>query len=79
MHPTGGSLRVFRHFAWLEAGSVKMALPRPAHQRVTQAVSPLNTMTMRKLIFQIKLRKFLKMILQTFKVLVFGKVSVKRF
>ena len=38
MHPTGGSLRVFRHFAWLEAGSVKVALSRPAHQRVTQAV-----------------------------------------
>ena len=37
-HPTpehrtgGGSLRVFRQFAWLEVGSVKMALSRPAHQ-----------------------------------------------
>jgi hypothetical protein len=32
----GGSRRVFRHFMWLEAGSVKMALPRPAcqHSRV---------------------------------------------
>jgi hypothetical protein len=40
VHPTGGSLRVFRQFAWLEVGSVKAALPRPAHQRVTQAVSP---------------------------------------
>jgi hypothetical protein len=39
VHPTGGSLRVFRHFAWLEAGSVKIALSRPAHQRVTPAVS----------------------------------------
>ncbi len=38
MHPTGGSLRVFRHFAWLEVGSVKVALSRPAHQRVTPAV-----------------------------------------
>jgi hypothetical protein len=38
VHPTGGSLRVFRQFAWLEAGSVKMALSRPAHQRVTPAV-----------------------------------------
>jgi len=38
VHPTGGTLRVFRHFAWLEAGSVKTTLPRPAHQRVTQAV-----------------------------------------
>ena len=38
MHPTGGSLRVFRQFAWLEVDSVKMAFSRPAHQRVTQAV-----------------------------------------
>jgi len=38
VHPTGGSLRVFEQFAWLEVGSVKMALPRPAHQRVTPAV-----------------------------------------
>jgi hypothetical protein len=38
--PTGGSLRVFKHFVWLEGGSVKAALSRPAHQRVTQAVSP---------------------------------------
>jgi len=38
VHPTGGSRRVFGQFAWLEVGSVKMALSRPAHQRVTQAV-----------------------------------------
>jgi hypothetical protein len=38
VHPTGGSRRVFRHFAWLEVGSVKLASPRPAHQRVTQTV-----------------------------------------
>jgi len=46
VHPTGGSRRVFEQFAWLEVGSVKMALPRPAppdracrdHPRVTQAV-----------------------------------------
>jgi len=38
VHPTGGSLRVFRHFAWLGVGSDKMALSRPTHQRVTQAV-----------------------------------------
>jgi hypothetical protein len=40
VHPTGGTLRVrvFRQFAWLEAGSVKAALSRPTHQRVTQAV-----------------------------------------
>src|SRR5512134_1606774 len=35
VHPTGGSLRVFRQFAWLEVDSGKMALSRPAHQRVT--------------------------------------------
>ena len=39
VHPTGGSLRVFKQFAWLEAGSVKAALSRPAHQRVTHTVS----------------------------------------
>jgi hypothetical protein len=34
----GGSLRVFKRFAWLEADSGKIALSRPTHQRVTQAV-----------------------------------------
>jgi hypothetical protein len=49
VHPTGGSLRVFKQFAWLEVGSVKMALSRPAHQRVTQAVSqPMQETTMNK-------------------------------
>jgi endonuclease/exonuclease/phosphatase (EEP) superfamily protein YafD len=43
VHPTGGSLRVFKQFAWLEVDSVKMALSCPAHQPVTQAVSPLRT------------------------------------
>jgi hypothetical protein len=38
VHPTGGSLRVFRQFAWLEVGSGKAALSRPAHPRVTQPV-----------------------------------------
>jgi hypothetical protein len=38
VHPTGGSLRVFRQFAWLEVGSSKMALSCPTHQRVTPAV-----------------------------------------
>ena len=38
VHPTGGSLRVFRHFAWLGVGSGKVTFSRPAHQRVTQAV-----------------------------------------
>src|SRR5512145_113249 len=41
VHPTGGSLRVFRQFASLGVGSDKMALSRPAHQRVTLTVSPL--------------------------------------
>jgi len=34
-----GTCRVFEQFSWLGAGSVKAALSRPAHQRVTQAVS----------------------------------------
>jgi hypothetical protein len=38
VHPTGGSRRVFKPFAWLEVGSGKMALSCPAHPRVTQAV-----------------------------------------
>jgi len=38
VHPTGGSLRVFKQFARLEVDSDKAALPRPTHQRVTQAV-----------------------------------------
>src|SRR5512143_1280777 len=38
VHPTGGSLRVFKHFAWLEVGSDKIAWSRPAHQRVTHTV-----------------------------------------
>ena len=41
MHPTGGSLRVFGQFVWLEPDSAKIALSRPAHQRVTLTVSPL--------------------------------------
>ena len=41
MHPTGGSLRVFKPFAWLRVGSGKVALSRPTHQRVTQAVRQL--------------------------------------
>jgi hypothetical protein len=36
----GDGVRVFRQFEWLGADSVKMALSRPAHQRVTQTVSP---------------------------------------
>ena len=38
VHPTGGSLRVFKRFVWLEVGSGKMALSPPTHQRVTPAV-----------------------------------------
>ncbi len=33
-YPTGGSRRVFKHFAWLGVGSVKAELSHPAHQRV---------------------------------------------
>jgi hypothetical protein len=42
VHPTGGSLRVFRLFAWLEVDSGKLVLSRPAHQRVTRAVGQLK-------------------------------------
>ena len=38
MHPTGGSLRVFKQFARLEVDSGKMALSPPAHPRVTHTV-----------------------------------------
>ena len=38
VHPTGGSLRVFRPFAWLGVGSGKTAFSRLTHQRVTRAV-----------------------------------------
>jgi hypothetical protein len=38
VHPTGGSLRVFRQCAWLGVGSGKTALPRPTHPRVTHPV-----------------------------------------
>jgi len=31
VHPTGGSLRVFKQFLWLEVVSVKVALSRPTH------------------------------------------------
>ena len=41
MHLTGGSLRDFRQFTWLEVVSDKMALSRPAHQQVTQTVGRL--------------------------------------
>jgi len=38
VHPTGGSLRVFKQVSWLGVGSGKVALSRPTHPRVTQAV-----------------------------------------
>ena len=41
VHPTGGSLRVCEQFAWLRVGSIKVALHRPTHQRVTQTVGTL--------------------------------------
>jgi len=34
----GGSLRVFKVFARLDAGSVKVALSHPTHQRVTRTL-----------------------------------------
>ena len=42
VHPTGGSRRVFKQNSWLEVGSVKMALSRPTHQRVTPAVGQIQ-------------------------------------
>ena len=42
VHPTGGSRRVFKPFVWLGVGSVKVALPRPAHPRVTLPVGRLS-------------------------------------
>ena len=42
VHPTSGTLRVFRQFAWLEAGSDKIALSRPAHLPVTPTVGRLR-------------------------------------
>ena len=61
MHPTGGSRRVFGQFAWLGAGSGKMALSRPTHQRVTPAVRQQN----RNIIsmYGMKLSKFVSLIL----------------
>jgi hypothetical protein len=38
VHPTGGSRRVFKLFAWLGIGSGKVALSPPAHPRVTLTV-----------------------------------------
>jgi hypothetical protein len=38
VHPTGGSLRVFRQFVWLGVGSGKVASSRPTHPRVTLTV-----------------------------------------
>jgi hypothetical protein len=32
VHLTGGSLRVFKHFVWLQVGSGKAALSHPTHQ-----------------------------------------------
>src|SRR5512134_786760 len=43
VHRTGGSRRVFRQFSWLGAGSVKVALSRPAHQypaRFVRGITP---------------------------------------
>ena len=38
VHLTCGSLRVFGQFAWLEAGSVKMALSSPAQPPLMHTV-----------------------------------------
>ena len=41
VHPTGGTLRVFRQLFELKAGSVKVALSRPTQKLVTHTVRPL--------------------------------------
>jgi hypothetical protein len=43
VHPTSGSLRVFKHFSWLEVGSGKVALSQPAQPPVTQTVGLLKS------------------------------------
>jgi peptidyl-tRNA hydrolase len=52
VHPTSGTLRVFRHFSWLEVGSVKIAFSQPAHQRVTRAVETVEKVSFQKMIFE---------------------------
>jgi hypothetical protein len=49
MHPTGGSLRVFKQFVRLEVGSGKVALSQPAHLRLTRTVGRLNHVVNSKL------------------------------
>jgi chemotaxis protein CheY-P-specific phosphatase CheC len=44
----GGSLRVFKQFAWLEAGSVKAVLSRPTHQLVTHTVETVEKVSFQK-------------------------------
>jgi hypothetical protein len=39
VHPTGGSLRAFRQFVWLEVDDGKVASPRPAWLSTGEAVS----------------------------------------
>ena len=51
-YPTGGSLRVFKLFAWLGVDSDKIALSRPAHQRVTRAVETVEKVPFQKMIFE---------------------------
>ena len=38
VHPTGGSLRVFKQLVWLEVDSVKMALSGSAHRWSNECV-----------------------------------------
>ena len=42
VHLIGVTRRVFKQASWLKAGSVKVAVSRPAHQPVTRAVSLLQ-------------------------------------
>ena len=45
MRPPSGTRRVFKQFAWLKAGSGKVALSRIAHQRVRSPLARLLTYT----------------------------------
>jgi hypothetical protein len=45
----GGSRRVFEQFVWLGVGSVKAALSRPTHQRVTHTVGRMVNLTLNRI------------------------------
>jgi len=64
----GGTLRgrVFKHFSWLEVGSVRAALSRPTHatRRVTHTVGHSFLSTNCTLIMSIFVSKFLILLME---------------